>query len=250
MKAARRAVVISGVGLVTPLGDSPAEIWRAITAGHCIAAAPAEFDVLPYACPVCARIADFDPRRYLPENKSERLMNRDALLAVAAARLALRDAQVNPDDNYPAQGIALFGSTGLAGVPLAEVARLVRGAATEDGSLDLRRFGAVALRQVRPVLSFKILSNMPICFVSMFANIQGPNAVYNPWEGQGAQALAAGISAIERGDVPCALVGGSDVKTHELGFIAPAASRRVPLVAGPAHRMRAGGGCGLPGAGG
>ena len=92
-------------------------------------------------------------------------------------------------------------------------------AAAADGSLDLERFGQVALRRIRPVLSFKILANMPICFVSIFENLRGPNAVYTPWEGQGAQAIAAGVRAVAEGEVPCAVVGGCDVKTHALAFL-------------------------------
>jgi 3-oxoacyl-(acyl-carrier-protein) synthase len=114
----------------------------------------------------------------------------------------------------------LFGATGLAGLPLAEVAPLVQHSAGLQGRFDPQRFGAVALKRVRPVLSFKILSNMPISFISIFENLQGPNGVYNPWEGQGAHAVAAGIRAVRRGDASCALVGGCDVKTHELAFIA------------------------------
>jgi 3-oxoacyl-[acyl-carrier-protein] synthase II len=60
---------------------------------------------------------------------------------------------------------------------------------------------------------------MPLCFVSIFLNIKGPNAVYTPWEGNGVQAIAAGVRAINRKEVPCVLVGGCDVKTRELSFI-------------------------------
>ena len=80
------------------------------------------------------------------------------------------------------------------------------------------------------MLSFKILANMPICFVSIFENIRGPNAVYTPWEGQGAQAIAAGVQRDRRGDVPCALVGGCDVKTHELLVRQPRSSSGLRLV--------------------
>jgi 3-oxoacyl-(acyl-carrier-protein) synthase len=59
-----------------------------------------------------------------------------------------------------------------------------------------------------------------VCFVSICENIQGPNCIYTPWEGQGAQAIEAGMRAIRCGDARCALVGGCDVKTHELAFIA------------------------------
>jgi 3-oxoacyl-(acyl-carrier-protein) synthase len=107
----------------------------------------------------------------------------------------------------------------LCGLPPAEAASLLQNAAGADGALDLRRFGAVALRRIRPVLSFKILANMPICFVSIFENLRGPNAVYTPWEGHAAQAIAAGFRAVAEGEVPCAVVGSCDVKTHAMSFV-------------------------------
>jgi hypothetical protein len=140
-------------------------------------------------------------------------------MAVVAARLAMEDAGVAPQRTYAAHQIGLFGATGLSGMPVDQVVRLVQYAAADDGSLDLEGFGRVALRRIRPVLSFKILANMPICFVSIFEGIGGPNAVYSPWEGQGAQAIAAGVRAIRRGDVPCALVGGCDVRTREFALV-------------------------------
>jgi hypothetical protein len=52
------------------------------------------------------------------------------------------------------------------------------------GRFDPTRFGQAGLRAVSPILSFKILSNMPLCFVSICENIQGPNGIFTPWEGQ------------------------------------------------------------------
>jgi len=210
-------VVVTGLGLVTPLGcDADTVLDRLLRGEKAIQAAPF---APPLACRLFAPVTDFDAGRYFPDNKNLRLMNRDAQMAVVAARLAMRDAGVVPGELYPAEEIALYGATGLSGMPPAEIGHLVRNAATADGSLDLRRFGDVALRRIRPVLSFKILANMPICFVSIFENLRGPNAVYTPWEGHGAQAIAAGVRAIASGEVPCAVVGGCDVKTHWLSFI-------------------------------
>jgi 3-oxoacyl-(acyl-carrier-protein) synthase len=121
--------------------------------------------------------------------------------------------------DYAPDEIALFGATGMAGLPLREVAPLIKASVGADGKFDLRRFGEAGLKAINPLLSFKILSNMPLCFVSMCENIQGPNSIYTPWEGQGAQAIEAGMRALEWGDARCALVGGCDVKTHELAFI-------------------------------
>jgi len=212
-------VAITGVGVVTPLGDTPAEVLRRMGAGEAAARRPTGFDPAPFSCPSCAEIPDFRPEQHVPEPKAVRLMNRDTLLAVAAAGLAMRDAGVTAGKTYLGEDVALYGATGMAGLPLAEVSPLVKHAAS-DGRFDPRRFGEVALKRVRPVLSFKILSNMPMCFVSIFAGLQGPNAVYNPWEGQGAHAIIAGARAVARGRAPCALVGGCDVKTHELAFVA------------------------------
>ncbi len=210
-------VAITGMGLVTPLGCDSGKILDRVLRGE------KAFQPVPYvsssACPAFAPVAGFDAARYFPENKTLRLMNRDAQMAVVAARLAMQDAAIVPGQLYPAEEIALYGATGLSGLPPTEIAGLLQNAAGADGSLDLKRFGQVALRRIRPVLSFKILANMPICFVSIFENLRGPNAVYSPWEGHGAQAIAAGIRAVSDGDVPCAVVGACDVKTHALSFL-------------------------------
>ena len=215
----KRAVVITGLGMVTPLGQEAGEVAARIAAGESAARPPIRFDAAAFACPLCAEIADFEAEAFFPGNKTLRMMNRDAQLAVTAARKALRDSAVSIGGDYPADEVGLFGSTGLAGMPVAEVARLVRHSAGRNGELDLKRFGREALKRVRPVLSFKILANMPICFVSIFEGIRGPNAVYAPWEGQGARAIAAGITAIRSGRLRCAVVGGCDAKAHALGFI-------------------------------
>jgi 3-oxoacyl-[acyl-carrier-protein] synthase II len=214
-----RSVAVTGLGAITPLGSSPEHIRERIDRGDRVARQPTRFDARPFACPLCAEIADFDPARHVPEPKTLRLMGRDAVLAAAAARRAMADAGVTVGADYAPEQIALFGATGLAGMPLSEVVGLIRHSAGPGGTFDAKRLGLIGIKRVRPVLSFRILSNMPVCLVSIFERIQGPNGVYNPWEGQGAQAVAAGIRAIQRGDAACALVGGCDAKAHELAFI-------------------------------
>lgn len=206
--------------MVTPLGCGPDAVLQAIRDGRSAAAPPSHFDASVFACPVCAQVKDFQPLQFLSEPKMLRLMNRDAQFAVAAARLALKDSGVSIGQHYAPSQVALFGATGMAGLSLNEVAPLLKASLGESGSLDLSRFGQHGLKAISPLLSFKILSNMPVCFVSICENIQGPNAIYTPWEGQGAQAIEAGVRAILVGRARCALVGGADSKAHELAFIA------------------------------
>jgi len=214
-----RDVVITGIGLVTPLGGQAQTVLEAIAARRSAVGLAEHFDASPFDCHVCAVVDGFDAETHSPGNKTLRMMNRDAQLAVVAARAAVRDAGLDIGRSCGADEVGLFGSTGLAGLGISEVSRLVRNSVGVDGGLDLKRFGREALKRVRPVLSFKILANMPICFVSILEGIRGPNAVYTPWEGQGARAIAAGIRAVAHGRVRCALVGGCDAKAHSLGFL-------------------------------
>jgi 3-oxoacyl-[acyl-carrier-protein] synthase II len=216
--ACQQRVVITGIGVVTPLGNNPEALRRRMQAGESAAASPAHFDARPFGSPVCAEIKDFQPQAYVSEPKLARLMNRDAQLAVAAARLAMQDAGISVGSTYLPGEIGLYGATGLAGLPVRDVAPLIRISSDSAGRFDLARFGSAGLKAVSPILSFKILSNMPFCFVSINENIQGPNAIYAPWEGDGAHAVEAGVRAVLAGDARCALVGGCDVKTHELAF--------------------------------
>jgi len=211
-------VVISGIGMAVPLGMSPDNVLKNLSQGKKARQKP-EFNTDVFDCPFCAAMPDFDAETFFPENKTLRLMNRDAQLAAVAAQLAMQDAEIITDKTYRGEDIALFGSTGVASMSIEETCSIVQHAIDENGCFNVRRFGAVALKRIRPVLSFKILANMPICFVSIFQNIRGPNAIYSPWEGNGAHAIAAGIRAIKRKEVPCALVGGCDVKIRELSFI-------------------------------
>jgi 3-oxoacyl-(acyl-carrier-protein) synthase len=215
-----KEVVITGLGMITPLGDTPRQILAAMEQGRTAAAEPTAFPARGFGGAKCAAIAGAPLETLVPDSKMTRFMNRDALLAVIAARRAVRDAGLEIGRHYAPEEAGIFGATGLAGVALEEVSRLVANAAGADGRLDLRRFGAVALRQVRPVLSFKILSNMPVSFVSMSEQFLGANAVLTPWEGQGAQAIALGMQAVAHGDAACVLAGGCDVKVHLLGILA------------------------------
>jgi 3-oxoacyl-(acyl-carrier-protein) synthase len=63
----RRVIVITGIGMVTPLGHDPPTLWQRMKAGNSAAAPPAHFDATPFACPVCAEVRDFQPQRYGPK---------------------------------------------------------------------------------------------------------------------------------------------------------------------------------------
>ena len=212
-----RNVVITGIGLIGPLGGRPEELYHRLSAGE-QAPRSAMAGGSSLLCPWCSRAVDFDATSVVEDIKALRLMNRDAQLAVAAAARAVQDAGLNPLEGM-SDRVALFGATGMTGLPAEEIASLVRHSAAPDGRLDLHRFGSITLKRVRPVLSFKILANMPICFVSIHLGLRGPNAVYTPWQGAGVQAIAAAARCVATGKADAALAGACDVRTHEFALL-------------------------------
>jgi len=212
-------VAVTGIGLVTPLGCNPGEILSAISKGRTAHQKPSGFDPSGFLCPVAGEVHDRCIDELVKDRKEARLMGRDALLAVAAARLALQDSGIVFGRDCSPEDVALVGATGMAGLPFGEIEALVRASADDHGWFDLRLFGEKGLRVTRPVISFKILNNMPLCFVSIFEGIQGTNLIFNPWEGQGALAIWEGIRCIERGEARLAVAGGCDCKSHNLAFV-------------------------------
>jgi 3-oxoacyl-[acyl-carrier-protein] synthase II len=83
-----RNVVVTGIGMVTPLGISPQDVLDRISRNE-IAATKPMFETSEFDCSLCSPISDFDAGHYFPENKSLRLMNRNAQMAVVAAHLAM-----------------------------------------------------------------------------------------------------------------------------------------------------------------
>ncbi len=191
-----KKIVVTGIGLITPLGYDPELILDGIISRKNVFGPPSTFDSRVFPSSVASEIRDFDPEEFQLDRKTLRIMSRDAIFAAAAARVAVKDSGIRIGEDYKPDEVALFGTTGLSGIAFEEVSIMIRHSATPDGKFDPKLFGEVALKKILPTLSFKILTNMPICFVSIFENIQGMNAIYNPWEGQGARAISAGIQAI------------------------------------------------------
>ncbi len=214
---ARAEVVISGVGLVTPLGadaDSTARAWRD--------GAPLprrrweELAGTAYAHAEHAFVPESSDARAVG-GRMTKFMSHAALLGCMAARAAAQDAAVQR--RFAPERVGLFAGSGLAAADVAEVLPMLRASIGPDGHFSCRLFGERGLAATNPVLSFKILSNMPPCFVSINETIKGANCIFTPWEGQTAYALLEAWDAVAEGEVDCAFAGAADDPTNPATFI-------------------------------
>ncbi|MCY3024399.1 MAG: beta-ketoacyl synthase N-terminal-like domain-containing protein [Planctomycetota bacterium] len=206
-------VVVTGLGMVTPLGTTAPATSAAWRAGQ---RAPrrrvAELAATRLADAEAAPFPQFDAAARLGGRRMLKYMSDAALLGCLAAREAVTDARLTA--RFAPERVGLFAGTGLAAASVKDVLPMLEASIGEDGRFSCRRLGEKGLAAANPLLSFKILANMPPCLVSLLENIKGPNLIFNPWEGPGAAALVEAWQAVADGDVDAALAGAADNPAH------------------------------------
>ena len=118
MNNGRRRVLITGVGAVTPIGTAVDGLWAGLTARRSAVREITRFDPTPFRSRIAAEIPDFRPQDHLAAKRAKRL-DRFSQLAVASARLAVADAELDPAREDADRVGAMMGSA-LGGVAFAE----------------------------------------------------------------------------------------------------------------------------------
>lgn len=202
-------VAITGIGMVTPLGATTAETLQAWRSGNI---APRhvlpELEGTPLAHCEAATPPWFDPGERLGGRRMLKYMSAAAVLGCTAAREALRSAGV--ENQYAADRIGLYAATGLAAASVEDIQQTLEASLDPQGVYSERLLGKNGLAATNPLISFKILANMPPCLISIMEKIKGPNLIFSPWEGQAGAALLEAWQGIHSGAVDCAVTGAAD----------------------------------------
>jgi 3-oxoacyl-[acyl-carrier-protein] synthase II len=114
----RRRVVITGVGVVTPIGTAVTGLWEGLGARRSAVRAVTRFDPSPFRSRIAAEIPDFRPQDHL-EAKRARRFDRFSAIAVTSARLAVADAHLDPQSEDCDRAGVMMGSA-LGGAAFAE----------------------------------------------------------------------------------------------------------------------------------
>lgn len=214
----RSDVAVTGIGLVTPLGLTARDSVRAWESG---CAAPKrevkELGGTSLAGAEVGALPEMDAAARLGERRMLKYMSDAAVIGCIAAREATTDANVRR--RFAPERVGLYAGTGLAGAGVKESDSMIRESIGEDGAFSCRLLGSRGLPKTNPLLSFKILANMPACIVSILESVKGPNLLFTPWEGQTGAALAEAWEAVALGEVDCALAGAADYPCHPATYV-------------------------------
>jgi 3-oxoacyl-[acyl-carrier-protein] synthase II len=206
-------IVITGVGLVTPLGETARESTDAWRDGHCARTRRVpELESTPLESQLVAAGPGLNVGKRLGGRRLVKYMSDAARLGCVAAHEAMADAGVQK--RFAPQRIGLYAGTGLAAAHMTDVEPLLERSIDSGGEFSCRLLGERGLAEANPLLSFKILANMPACLISIQEEIRGPNLIFSPWEGQTGAAIVEAWLAVADGEVDCALVGAAEDATQ------------------------------------
>ncbi len=197
-----RRAVITGLGLVTPIGIGGDAVWHRLRQGRSAVQQITRFDASPFRSHVAAQVDDFDPVAELSA-KQVRRTDRCSQLALFASRLAIEDAALDIASESPDRVGVLMG-TALGGVGFAE--------------MEYRKYLQGGPRDVDPLLALTVFGGAISCNIAIRYGVVGVNATNAMSCASGTLAIGNAFRAIQRGDADVVLAGGSEAPLYPLCF--------------------------------
>lgn len=194
----RPRVVITGMGMLSPLGNTVEESWANLLAGHSGIGPITQFDASEFPTRIAGEVKDFSARDYM-DFKEARRMSRASQLAVAAARMALADAGLPEQMTDPERAGVLVG-TAVGGI--------------ERAFEEMDVFRARGLRAVNPFAMTMFLANMPSHHVSLTTGTTGPISTIVAACATGTQTIGEAAEFIRRGATDTMFAGGVEGLIH------------------------------------
>ena len=197
-----RRVVITGLGAVTPIGNSPAEFWQSLLAGRCGIGPITHFDASRHDCRIAGEVKGFDPLDYL-DRKDVKRTDRFVHLAMAATRQALEDADFRITD-LNAEQVGVILGTGIGGIRVLE----------EQQTIYLQK----GPDRCSPFMVPMMIANMAAGHLAIHFGAKGPNSCTVTACASGSNAIGDAFRLIQRGEVQAAITGGTEAAVTPLSM--------------------------------
>jgi 3-oxoacyl-[acyl-carrier-protein] synthase II len=203
-------VVVTGIGMVTPLGTGAEKCWPRFLGGDSAADQISYFDVSAYSTRIAAEIKDFNPEDWL-DRKEARRIDRFIAYAVAASAMALEDSRFPKEDYADHTGVYI--GSGIGGL-------------TFMGEQCQKLFSQ-GPQKVSPFLVPYMIPDMASGYVSILNKLRGPNSCVVTACATGAHAIGDAYHIIKRGDAVAMLAGGAEAPINEIGLAGFCAMRAM-----------------------
>ncbi len=211
-------IVITGMGLTTPLGDTVGEAWERCLAGHSGIGACTRFDTGGHACHAAGLVPAYELKD-LRGPKNQKFMNAGARHLVHAAQRALTGAALGMKGLSPSR-VALHVGSGRVGPEPSEFFRAFEVARTPAGTPDWDQLGGRASRLVDPYFPLRTLSNSGAALLAMEICARGPSTNFVQSDVASALALNAAYWDLKESRCDVAIAGGFDCLVTPASYLA------------------------------
>jgi len=217
-----REVVITGLGIVSPIGVGREQVWEAIAARRSGVTALPELAAAGWLAPWGGAVRDFDPKQFIQPRKSIKVMSREIQLASAAAEMAWQDAGL-AEATIDAERFGVIGAAGLLYCELEELHQPFKSWVNQE-HFDIEQWSKLAMGEMYPLWMLKYLPNMPACHIGIRYDARGPNNTIAEGDVSSLVAVAEAAEMIRRDIADLMIVGGtgSRINTTDLTWHAGA----------------------------
>ncbi len=198
-----RRVVITGLGVVTPLGNQLDVFWNNLIAGQCGVDRITSFDTTAFDTKIAAEVKDFDPTPAFPSPKEIRRADRYSQFGIYAGWSALKDSGLDLDKENRDEIGVIIGS-GIGGLQTT----------AEQHKILLDRGPG----RLSPFMIPMLISNMASGLFSMYYNLRGPNFATCSACSTANHAIGEAWRAIKMGDAPVMFAGGAEATVIAVGI--------------------------------
>lgn len=218
----QREVVITGIGVVSPIGIGIADFADALNQGKSGIAPVENYAYLPVPQQLTAEVRGFEEKKYAKtkeQKKSFKVMCREIQLGFASASLALDDAAIGEGTVAPERLGVDFGANLMLSPPedLNDASHAC--VDEQDHRFHYERWGDTGMAKMFPLWLLKYLPNMPACHIGIAADARGPNNSITLDEASGNLVLGEALRVISRGHADVMIAGATGTRVHAVKSI-------------------------------
>lgn len=206
-----KRVVITGLGVVSPIGIGYQTFWENLLAGKSGIKNITRFDASNYACKIAGEITDFDASQFMDRKEAKKLV-KFIQYAVAASKLAAQDSGLVINESN-ATNIGVIIGSGIGGIDFLE---------EQAGILQTK-----GPDRLSPFTVPYMITNMAAGLVSIHLGVKGPNSCVVTACASGTNSIGDAFKVIQRGDADVMFTGGSEAAICPLGVASFAAARAL-----------------------
>ncbi|MDD8042383.1 MAG: beta-ketoacyl-ACP synthase II [Verrucomicrobiota bacterium] len=203
MEVQQHRVVVTGIGVISALGEDLPTFWSNLTAGKSGIRPITRFDATDYTSRIAGEVVDFDPNRYM-DPKLARKTARFTQMAVAASNMALQDAGLKIGENADPLRTGVFVGSGVGGIEV-----------IEEQIITMHTRGP---KRISPFFVPMMIANMGAGVVGIETGAKGPNLATVSACASGAHALGEAMNLLRCGRAEVMLSGGAEAAVSPSGI--------------------------------